>query len=144
MKVLFIKNVARQGQAGEVKEVTQGFAQFLLSSGSVVVATDAIIKQNSKKIEEAKLRSKGDESMAHEIGKRVEGKTFTIKGGANNKGSLYKAIHKQDVLDAISKEIIVTVPEFLLGDVNIKLTGHHKLDLNYKGKKLASFEIDIV
>jgi large subunit ribosomal protein L9 len=144
MKILFVKNVGRQGQAGEVKEVPQGFAQHLINAGQAVVATDAVIKQNQKKIEEANLKAKGEESMAYEIGKRVDGKTFSIKGGANNKGSLYKAIHKQDVLNAISREIVVSVPETLLGDVNLKLTGKHPLKLSYKGKDLAKFEIEII
>jgi large subunit ribosomal protein L9 len=144
MKILFIKNVGRQGTAGEVKEVAQGFGQHLINNGQAIVATDAVIKQNQKKIEETKLKSKGEESMAFEIGKRVDGKVFPIKGGANNKGSLYKAVHKIDVLDAISKEIVVTVPEYLIGDVNIKLTGKHLLKINYKGKEIAKFEIEIV
>ena len=143
MKILFVKNVPRQGQAGDVKEVPQGFAQHLINNGQAIVATDAAIKQNKKKVEEASLKSKGEESMAHEIAKRVDGKIFTIKGGASNKGSLYKALHKQDILNALSKEIIVTVPENLLADTNLKTTGKHKLSLVYKGKKLASFEIEI-
>jgi large subunit ribosomal protein L9 len=144
MKILFIKNVGRQGVAGEVKEVAQGFAQFLINSGSAVVATDTVVMQNQKKIEEAKIKSKSEESMAYEIAKRVDGKIFHLKGGANNKGSLYKAVHKQDVLAAISKEIIVTVPEYLLNDVNIKLTGKHLLKMVYKGKDIAKFEVEII
>jgi large subunit ribosomal protein L9 len=144
MKILFIKNVPRQGQAGEVKDLSDGFAGHLIRNGQAVVATDAVIKQNAKKIEEAKLKAKGEESMVHEIAKRLEGKTISLKGGANNKGSLYKAIHKQDVLDAISKEIVVTIPENLLGDVSIKLTGKHPQKIVYKGKTLAAFEIEVV
>ena len=144
MKILFLKNVARVGQAGEVKEVAQGHANFILKSGAGVVATDAIIKQNQKKIEEATMRAKGEESMAHEIAKRVEGKSFQIKGGANSKGSLYKAFHKSDVQAAITKEIAVSVPENLLEDVNLKLTGNHKLNLIFKGKVLAEFIIEII
>lgn len=143
MKILFVKNVGRQGQAGEVKDMAPGFANFLIQNGSAIVATDAVVKQNAKKIEEAKLKAKGEKSMAEEIGKRVNGKVFVINGGANNKGSLYKAIHKQDVLDAISKEIIVTVPENLLVDVNLKLTGKHQLKLSFKNENLATFEVDI-
>lgn len=143
MKILFLKNVPRQGNVGDVKDVAPGFGSFLLGTGSVVLATDAVVKINQKKIEEAKMKSKGEESMAHEIAKRVEGKMFYIKGGANQKGSLYKAIHKNDVQEAISREIIVTVPENLLEDVNLKLTGKHLLNLVYKGKKLATFEVEI-
>ena len=144
MKILFLKNVARVAQAGEIKELAQGYASFILKSGSGVVATDVVIKQNQKKIEEATMRAKGEESMAHEIAKRVEGKTFTIKGGANAKGSLYKAFHKKDVQEAITKDIVVSVPEHLLEDVNLKLTGKHKMNLVYKGKPLATFEVEIV
>ncbi len=143
MKILFVKNVPRQGQVGDVKEVPQGFAQHLINNNQAIVATDSAIKQNQKKVDEASMKSKGEESMAHEIAKRVSGKIFTIKGGASNKGSLYKAVHKQDVLNAISKEIIVTVPESLLEDVNLKATGKHKMNLTYKGKKLAEFEIEV-
>ncbi len=144
MKILFLKNVARVGQVGEVKEVAQGHANFILKSGVGVIATDTIIKQNQKKIEEAQMRAKGEESMAHEIAKRVEGKTFQIKGGANSKGSLYKAFHKSDVAQAMVKEIIVSVPENLLEDVNLKLTGKHKLNMVYKGKVLSTFDVEII
>lgn len=144
MKILFIKNVSRQGSVGEVKDVPQGFATFLLQNGSAVVATDGVVKQNAKKIEEAKLKAKGEESMCMEMASRIDGKTFTIKGGANQKGSLYKAIHKQDVIDALSKEIVVTIPDSLLEDINIKHTGKHPLNAFYKDKKIATFEIEII
>jgi large subunit ribosomal protein L9 len=104
MKILFVKNVSRQGVVGQVKDVPQGFAQFLIANGSAVVATEGVQKQNAVKIEEANLKAKGDESMAHEIAKRVDGKVFKLKAGPNNKGNLYKAVHKQEVLEAISKE----------------------------------------
>lgn len=144
MKILFIKNVGRQGQAGEVKDLAQGFATFLIQNGSAVVATDAVIAQNKKKIEEAKLKSQGEESMVREIAKRLEGKTIKVSGGANNKGNLYKAIHKKDILDAVSKEVVVTVPESLLEDISIKLTGKHLLKIVYKGKELGKFEVEVI
>jgi large subunit ribosomal protein L9 len=144
MKILFIKNVARQGQAGEVKDMSDGFANHLIRNGQAVVATAAVVKQNAKKIEEAGIKAKGEESMAYEIAKRVDGKTFSLKAGANNKGSLYKAIHKEDILNAIAKEIVVSVPEYLLEDVNIKLTGKHKLVLVFKNKTIATFEVEVV
>ena len=144
MKILFTKNVGRQGQAGEVKDVAQGFASFLINNGQAVIATDSVIAKNKRKIDDAKLKSQGEESMAREIAKRLEGKVIKVMGGANNKGNLYKAVHKKEVVDAISKEIVVTVPESLIEDVNLKLTGKHLLKIVYKGKELAKFEIEIV
>lgn len=144
MKILFLKNVPRQGNAGEVKELSQGYASFILKSGAGVVATDIVIKQNAKKIEETQMKSKGEESYALEISKRLLDKIITIKGGANSKGNLYKAIHKSDLIDAINKEVVVTVPENLIGDISIKLTGEHVVPMTYKGKDLGKFKILIV
>ncbi len=144
MKILFVKSVPRQGHVGEVKEVSGGFATFLLNSGAAVVATDAVIKQNQKKIEEAQMKAKGEESYAHDIAKKITTTNIKIKGGANNKGNMYKALHKSDVLDAISKEIFATVPEFLFGDISIKTTGNHLLKMQYKGKDLGSVNIEVI
>lgn len=141
MKILFIKNVTRQGRVGEVRDVPQGFAQFLISNGNAVVATDSAISQNSKKIEEQKLKSKGEEGYAFEIAKKLDGKEIVIKGGANNKGSLYKALHKKDILESLSKEIIATIPEILFDEVSIKHTGPQDMTMSYKGKALGIVKI---
>ena len=141
MKILFIKNVSRQGSVGEVKEVPNGFAQFLITQGNAVVATDSVIAQNKKKIEEQQLRAKGEESYTIDVAKKLDGKEIKIKGGANNKGSLYKALHKKDVLEILSKEIVVTVPEHLLPEMSIKHTGVNEIRLEYKGKKLGQFNL---
>ena len=50
MKILFTKNVARQGVVGEVKEVADGYAQFLITSGNAVKATSDVVKANENKI----------------------------------------------------------------------------------------------
>ena len=141
MKILFIKNVSRQGQAGEVKEVPNGFAQFLITAGNAVVATDAVISQNKKKIEEASMKAKGEESYTHDIAKKLDGKEIKIKGGANNKGSLYKALHKKDVVEILTKEVVVSVPETLFEDVSIKACGPYDLKMSYKGKNLGTVKI---
>jgi len=141
MKILFVKNVSRQGSVGEVKEVPNGFAQFLITAGNAVVATDAVIAQNKKKIEEQAMRAKGDESYAIDVAKKLADKEIKIKGGANNKGSLYKALHKKDILEILSREIVVTVPENLIPDISIKHTGINEIKMEYKGKKLGQFTL---
>jgi large subunit ribosomal protein L9 len=141
MKILFVKNVSRQGSVGEIKEVPNGFAQFLISNKNAVVATEAVVAANKKKIEEAQMKSKGEESYAIDVAKRLEGKEVKIKGGANNKGSLYKALHKKDILDILSREIVVTIPEILFEEVSIKACGPYDLKMSFKGKNLGTVKV---
>lgn len=144
MKILFLKNVPRQGIAGEVKEVADGFASFLLKSGSVVVATPQVIEQNKKKIEEAAMRAKGEESFMKDLAKKLDGFKLVIKGNSNPKGNLYKSFHAKDIAEALTKEIVVGVNEENLEDVTIKNKGLHDVGFVYKGKKLATVSVEII
>lgn len=144
MKILFLKNVPRVGQMHEVKEVADGYASFLLKNGSATVATDSAMKQASKKIEEAKMKAKGEESFAHEIAKKVQGLTLQIKGNANPKGNLYKSFHAKDIAEELTKKLIIGVSEELLEEVTIKNTGIHNVNIIFKGKKLGSFEVEVL
>ncbi len=89
------------------------------------------------------MRAKGEESYTHDVAKKLDGKEVKIKGGANNKGSLYKALHKKDILVILTKEIAVSVPENLFEDINIKACGPYDLKMSYKGKNLGTVKIII-
>lgn len=144
MKILFLKNVARVGQANEVKEVADGYAKYLLNNGFGVVATDSVIKQASKKIEEQKMKAQGEESFARELAKKTEGLVLTITGTANAKGNLYKSLHAKDVAEELTKKIIIGVDPDLLEEVTIKNKGTHKVNIVFKGKVLGSVEVEVI
>ena len=146
MKVLFLKPVARVGKMGEIKEVNDGYARnFLFRGGYAVEATTQMIKSSAKKVEESKLKSESDEQLVRDIIKRLEGAEIKIETGKthNEKGGLYKSIHKADVIAALSTNLKLEVPENLLEDINIKSTGEYILPIIFKGKKLGTFTLII-
>jgi len=144
MKILFLKNVSRVGQMNEVKDVADGYAKYLINNGLGVVATDAVVKQASKRIEEQKMKAKGEESFAKEIAKKVEGLKIQVKGNPNPKGGLYKSIHADTIAEELTKKMIVGVPENLIQEISIKTTGVHKANIVFKGEVLGSFEVEVV
>ncbi len=146
MKVLFLKPVARVGKMGEIKEVNDGYARnFLFRGGYAVEATAQMIKSSAKKVEENKLKLQEDESLVRDIIKRLENTEVKIETGKthNEKGGLYKSIHKADVLAVLSKTLNLNAPENLLEDINIKSTGEYILPMLFKGKKLGTFTLVI-
>jgi len=143
MKILFLKNVPRVGLANEVKEVADGYAKYLLNNNLGVVATDGVIKQNQKKIEESKMKALGEESFAHEIAKKVEGLKLQITGNSNPKGNLYKSFHAKDIAEELTKKLIIGVSENLIQEITIKNKGIHTANIVFKGKKLGSFEVEV-
>jgi ribosomal protein L9 len=52
MKVVLLENIPGKGRAGEIKEVSTGFARnFLLPRGLALVATPSIIKETEARLE---------------------------------------------------------------------------------------------
>ncbi len=45
MKVIFLKDVKKQGKKGEIKEVADGYGKnFLIKNGYAVIATQQVLK----------------------------------------------------------------------------------------------------
>lgn len=55
MKVIFINDLKKQGKKGEIKEVKDGYATFLIKNGYVVSANEGNLKQFNTKKEKEEL-----------------------------------------------------------------------------------------
>ncbi len=51
MKIIFLKDVKKQGRKGEVKEVSDGYAEnFLIKKGLAVKATDFTMQKHDEEV----------------------------------------------------------------------------------------------
>jgi large subunit ribosomal protein L9 len=144
MKILFTKNVARQGQVGDVKEVADGFAQFLINAGNATKATTEVVKANENKIKFAKLKADGEEKYINELSKLLKDETIKISGKKNEKGHYYVAIHRFEIAAEISKILKTDFNEKYLEDVSIKETGIHDMKVVFKSKNIGSFKVELL
>jgi large subunit ribosomal protein L9 len=67
MKVVFLKDVKGQGKKGEIKEVSEGYANnFLIAQGLAVPATGGAVKNldNQKKAEQRKKEQEKADAQA--------------------------------------------------------------------------------
>lgn len=144
MKVLFLQSVVRVGKVGEIKEVSDGYARNFLFRGKLAVeATPQIIKEHEQKIASAKMRGDKAKSELSVFVENMKGELVVIKAQANDKESLYKSLHKKDVIQAIEKAKRVTLPESSLEDINIKHLGQHTISVLFENKKLGEIQLDV-
>jgi large subunit ribosomal protein L9 len=102
MKIIFLKNVEGKGKAGDIKEVSNGYANnFLIRSGLALPATTAAIKQAELKIRNEGISKELDQEELAKIAGQIEGKTlhFTARTGAGER--LFGSI----TASAIAKEL---------------------------------------
>ncbi|MGC9602547.1 MAG: 50S ribosomal protein L9 [Minisyncoccia bacterium] len=137
MKVIFLKDVRRVGQHGEIKNVADGYAaNFLFPQKLAEPATEAKIAQFEKqKQEHAALLAKQEEQQDKKVAS-LRGKKVTISARATEKGGLFKAITAKDVAKAILGEHSLEIGEDMLHIPEpIKTIGEHKVSLVSKNQK---------
>ena len=139
MKVIFLKDVAKKGRRGEVKDVSDGYAlNLLFPQGLAERATPAKI--------EALAREHAAHEAAHAaldaalVGhvKDADGKRFEIAVTADSKGHLYQKLDAAKIAGAIG------VPaEALSLEAPIKELGEYPITLT-AGKVCASATLCVV
>ena len=87
MKVIFIEDVKKQAKKDEIKEVKDGYANFLISKKLAVPYTEKSVEVLKKEI---KVREDKEEALIEEcnqIKKKLEGKeiSFKVKTGSQDK-----------------------------------------------------------
>lgn len=145
MKVILLRDMARLGKRGEVKEVAEGYAMnVLIKKGDAVQATPG---------ELAKWKSKQD---AKEHKKELATNTFVqlvdaihktpivITGKkADQKGQLFASIKETDIVDAIYAAVKMSVdPKQVIIPSVIKSLGQHAISLK-QGEKKETIHIQV-
>ena len=127
MKVIFIEDVKNQGKKGEIKELKDGYAKFLIKEGKVVQET----KGSLKHLETENEKKKQEDIRLTEEAKKTKEKlekekiSFTVKTGEHDKvfGSIsVKQIkEKLDKYNLDKKQIIIKNPLVSLGFHEIEI-----------------------
>ncbi|KKW36057.1 MAG: 50S ribosomal protein L9 [Candidatus Giovannonibacteria bacterium GW2011_GWA2_53_7] len=106
MKVIFLKDVARVGRRGEVKEIADGYAMnFLLPRGMVEQATKEAVAAAEKREVHEKARAKVQQEQTKEALKKLDHQTIVIREKANDQGHLFKKVKREDIADKISNSV---------------------------------------
>ncbi len=130
MKVLLTKDVKSLGKAGEIKEVKDGYGQnFIVGKGYGKLATADVIRQYeaNKKKEQEREKAKLEELQI--LAKELEKASVKItkKVGAN--GSLFGALKKEDIAEALSAKGLEVDKKHVEIDGHIKATGIYEVSI---------------
>lgn len=129
MKIIFTQDVKKQGKKGEIKEVKDGFANYLIQQKVAVVASDV----NLGRLERANANKKAMDDMNRELAQKEKGKiekitlSFPVKTGEQDRvfGSIsVKQIVselKNKGFDIDKKSIKIISPINSLGFHNVEI-----------------------
>lgn len=130
MKIILRQNVATLGDAGEVVDVKNGYANnYLIPQGMAIRATDGALKaleterkQQAKKIEQQRI-------AAREVASRLQQLTLKVSAKAGETGKLFGTVTSADIAEALKAEGV---------DVD-----RRKITLEAPIRSLGSYEADV-
>lgn len=142
MKVIFLNDVPRVGKRHDIKEINDGYAMnFLLPRKLAVTATPQAIADLEKRKKNIEIEKEIREDLLTKNLEEIKDKIITIKSKANEKGSLFSAIHKNEIVTELNKQQQADISEeFIVLEKPIKEVGEFEIPISIKNKK-SSFKL---
>ncbi len=105
MKVILNKDVKGSGKAGEVINVSDGYARnFLFPKGLAKEATAANMNAYKNKKSAEKHHQQVEEQAARELASGIREMSVTVIAKTGEGGRLFGSISSQQIADALNKE----------------------------------------
>jgi large subunit ribosomal protein L9 len=106
VKIILTRDVPNLGLAGDVKNVTAGYARnYLIPKGLAAKATSGTVKEFERR-QTAETRREGRlTERAEALAQRLSDVTLTFEAKASGKGRLFGSITTADIAEALEREI---------------------------------------
>ena len=141
MKVIFIKDLKKQGKVNEIKEVSDGYAtNFLIKNGYAVKYTKTSNEILNTNMKNAAIKEENDIKNAKEIKSKLEKEdlVFNVKSGTD--GRTFGTISTKQIAEKLNelkynidkKQIIVDLPLNTVGTHYVKINLHKQVTCDLK------------
>lgn len=133
MKVLLLEDVEKAGKAGEVVEVSAGYARnFLFPNALAASASASQFREAAAAQQRAAKRAEEELANAQRLVELLDQKTVSVRARAGPQGKLHGAVTARMIADELSKSLGTKLPD---GAVRlhspIREAGEHKVRLEF-------------
>lgn len=141
MKVIFLKDVKKQAKKDEIKEVKDGYANYLITNKLAVPYSKTSNSILASEINDRNLKEQALIDEAKKVMKKLEPKvlTFKVKVGAGDR--VFGSITKSQISDELKKQGFDIDKKKIDIEYDINTLGMHNVKINLHKK--VSFDIRV-
>ena len=135
MKVILKADVKGQGKAGQIVNVSDGYASnFLFPKGLAVEANASSMGELNSKNAAAAHHIEEEKQAARATAAKIEGKVISIKAKAGAGGKLFGSVTSKEVAEEMKKQLGVEIDRRKLSMNDIKSFGDFPAEIKlYNG-----------
>jgi large subunit ribosomal protein L9 len=124
LKVVFRSDVRGIAQAGDVKNVSPGYARnFLFPRQLAFPASDGALRQWETERLGTLVKAAKRREDTQSVAQKIEALALTLAAKASDEGRLFGSVTRQDIKDALSKEGVIVDRRMIELTEPIKQTG---------------------
>ncbi len=109
MKVILLEDVKGKGKKDDIKELPNGYANFLISKGMALIANDLNLKNLALKKEEEKRIENEIIETAKKHKVMLEAKPIKITVRIGNNGRMFGSVSTKQIEDAVESQLKVKI-----------------------------------
>ena len=145
MKVYLLKDIEKVGIAGEIINVSEGYAKnFLLPRKlalEVSTSNEEFFKKRAKTIEN---RKEAIESATSMLSEQIKSIHLTLKKKIHDDNRLYAAVNPADVVDLLSEKNIKVTKSQVIFNKSIKEVGTYPVTIKLSSKLQPQLTLKVV
>lgn len=145
MKVILKADVKGSGKAGDLVEVSDGYAKnFLLKKGLAEAATAQNMAEKASKDAATEHHRQEELAAAQAVGKKLEGQTVNITAKAGAGGKLFGSVTSKEIAQALSQQFKIDADKRKINlQSDIKAFGTYNFTLKLHTKVTANMKVSV-
>jgi large subunit ribosomal protein L9 len=144
MKVILKAKVKGVGNAGEVKDVSDGYARnFLLPKGLAVTADANALKSLEQQLQQADKRDERELTRSQNLKEKIENLKLSYKVKAGEGGRLFGAVTSKDIADEMARMGVKVDRRKIMLEEPIRQLGSYELEIRLHPQVTANLTLAV-
>lgn len=144
MRVILKQQVKGVGSAGDVKDVSDGYARnFLLPRGLAVEADETAIKTLDQKRRSAEKKEARELAEAKELQAKIQAMELDYAVNAGEGGRLFGSVTNKDIADQLARSGLKIDRRKLMLEEPIRQLGEYQVEIRLHPEVTAKLKIKV-
>lgn len=143
MKIILLEDVKKQGKKGEILEVKDGYAAFLIKNKQAVIASQTSVGRLQKENDQ-KVKAEADNiATAEKVKKSIEKLelSFVVKTGEGDK--VFGSVSPKQISEQLKEKGYNIDKKQISSSSSLSCLGYHNVDIELHKKVIAQLRISL-